>query len=236
MYMRMRNFCGFLGVILPWVALFSAGISTPHPGPQWWWSISATYYQTPALVSILTPCSLVLILYIGFNFYDNLVTTLSGLFGLGIMLFPCKVEWLPAYSEVGFFQLPMDISNTLHCICACGFFVLLSINSLCLFVKTNENKEMTPRKIIRNHVYKFCGWSMLAVMGCFVVLNLLDAPGWTTMLVEIILLHLFGITWLVKGEAFPFLNDKEDKHDCDNCPCPCNQEFKEALKKLNAKG
>ena len=29
------------------------------------------------------------------------------------------------------------------------------------------------------------------------------------MIIEIILLHLFGFAWLVKGEAFPFLNDIE---------------------------
>jgi hypothetical protein len=28
------------------------------------------------------------------------------------------------------------------------------------------------------------------------------------MVVEIILLHLFGFAWLVKGEAFPIFNDE----------------------------
>ena len=58
MYMRIRNVCGLLGVVLPWLALFSAGL-TPHPSPEWWWSISATYYQSPALVGVLCPASLV---------------------------------------------------------------------------------------------------------------------------------------------------------------------------------
>ena len=31
------------------------------------------------------------------------------------------------------------------------------------------------------------------------------------MVIEIILLHLFGFAWLVKGEFFPFLNDKEEE-------------------------
>jgi len=30
------------------------------------------------------------------------------------------------------------------------------------------------------------------------------------MVVEIILLHLFGFAWLVKGEAFPMFNDVEE--------------------------
>ena len=47
MYMRVRNLCGILGVVLPWLALFSAGVAE-HPSTEWWWSISATYYQSPA--------------------------------------------------------------------------------------------------------------------------------------------------------------------------------------------
>jgi hypothetical protein len=29
------------------------------------------------------------------------------------------------------------------------------------------------------------------------------------MVVEILLLHLFGFAWLVKGEAFPMFNDEK---------------------------
>ena len=29
------------------------------------------------------------------------------------------------------------------------------------------------------------------------------------MVIEILLLHLFGFAWIVKGEFFPFLNDRE---------------------------
>ena len=54
MYLRIRNLCGLLGIILPWLALFSAGIAQ-HPSSEWWWSISATYYQSPALVGVLVP-------------------------------------------------------------------------------------------------------------------------------------------------------------------------------------
>ena len=39
MYLRIRNLCGLLGVILPWLALFSAGIAERH-NSEWWWSIS----------------------------------------------------------------------------------------------------------------------------------------------------------------------------------------------------
>ena len=91
MYLRIRNLCGLLGIILPWIALFSAGIVLNKP-EGWWWSISATYYQSPALVGVLVPACIVMMSYIGYDWKDNLITTLTGLFGLGIVLFPCKVD------------------------------------------------------------------------------------------------------------------------------------------------
>lgn len=209
MYMRIRNVCGLLGIILPWLALFSAGIVDPHPSKEWWYSISATYYQSPALVGVLAPASIVLLCYIGYDKLDNWITTLSGVFGLGIVLFPCKVDWVWEYELVGFFQLPVFVSNILHSACACIFFLLLAYNSFFLFTKTGK-KPMTRKKMIRNMVYKVCGAGMLLFELVFGVLVLVDAPGYCTMIVEIILLHLFGISWLVKGEAIGFLNDDEE--------------------------
>ena len=42
------------------------------------------------------------------------------------------------------------------------------------------------------------------------IARLVGAPGYSVMIIEIILLNLFGFAWLVKGEAFPFLNDREE--------------------------
>lgn len=211
MYLRIRNLCGFLGVLLPWVALFSANLVQPHPSSDWWWSISATYYLSPALVAVLTPASLVLLCYKGYDIWDELVTTLSGLSGLGIVLFPCNVSWLDANTLVGFFQIPMHISHTLHCTFAILFFLMLAINSAFLFTQTGKY-GMTSRKKTRNLIYRICGFGMVGVEIVFGLSKLTSMPGYLTMVFEIILLTLFGISWLVKGEAFPFLNDtKEDK-------------------------
>jgi hypothetical protein len=51
---------------------------------------------------------------------------------------------------------------------------------------------------------------MIGFEALLVALVLLKAPGWVVMVIEIVLLHLFGFAWLVKGEFFPFLNDKEE--------------------------
>ena len=212
MYLRIRNLCGLLGVILPWLALFSAGIAD-HPSSEWWWSISATYYQSPALVGVLVPAAIVLISYIGYDNVDNFITSLSGTFGLGIVLFPCKVSWIPDGTPVGFFQVPIEISNTVHTVCAALFFLTIAINSICQFTKSGPT--MTDRKRIRNRIYRFCGYGMLVLEFAFVAARLLGAPGYIVMILEILLLHLFGFAWLVKGEAFRFLNDKEEDTSSD---------------------
>ena len=204
MYLKIRNMCGLLGVILPWIALFSAGIAA-HPSTEWWWSISATYYQSPALVGVLVPACIVLITYIGYNVWDNVVTTLSGIFGLGIVLFPCNVSWIPDGTKVGFFQIPIETSAIVHGACAGAFFLLIALNSIFLFTKSGAT--MTPRKKVRNLIYRICGYSMIVLEVVFVSVKLLGAPGYCVMLVEIVLLTLFGFSWLVKGEAFPFFND-----------------------------
>ena len=207
-YLRIRNLCGLLGIILPWLALFSAGIARPHPSEDWWWSISATYYQSPALVGVLVPACIVLITYIGYNTWDNVITSLSGIFGLCIVLFPCSVSWIESGTPVGFFQVPMHISNIIHTVCAALFFILIACNSIFLFTKSSGN--MTDRKRIRNLIYRICGIGMLVTEVIFAIIILCGLPKYCIMITEILLLHLFGIAWLVKGEAFPFLNDKTE--------------------------
>ncbi|MBR5075832.1 MAG: hypothetical protein IKX28_02325 [Bacteroidales bacterium] len=207
MYLRIRNLCGLLGIILPWLALFSAGIAE-HPSDEWWWSISATYYLSPALVGVLVPACIVLMSYIGYDNVDNILTSAAGLLGLGIVLFPCKVSWVPDGTPVGFFQVPVELSNYFHMGCAALFFIVIACNSIFQFTKSGET--MTDRKVIRNKIYRVCGYGMIAMEAGFAVARLLGAPGYTVMIAEIILLHLFGFAWLVKGEAFPFLNDRED--------------------------
>lgn len=209
MYMRIRNVCGLLGVILPWLALFSAGIAE-HPSNEWWWSISATYYQSPALVGVLVPASIVLISYIGYTAVDDWITGLSGVFGLGIVLFPCKVSWIEESTRVGFFQLPIETSNILHMICASAFFFLLAYNSIFLFTRTNKEGNMTERKKLRNKIYKGCGLGMIGLEVLFVILAITPAPGYCTMITEIFLLFLFGMSWLVKGDFFPCFRDEEE--------------------------
>lgn len=202
---RIRNLAGFLGMILPWISLIGAIIVNNTTGvPAEFWptlSISATYYLCPALTGILTAASVVLMCYDGYSLRDNIVTTISGVFGIMIVLFPCACT--VSSEMVGFFQLPVAISNTIHCASACAFFILLSINSLFLF--TIGEKAPTKQKKIRNIIYRVCGIGMI----CALILMVLPVSFFAkTFVVEAIALTFFGISWLVKGQVFGILKDE----------------------------
>ena len=204
---RIRNFAGFLGMILPWIALVGAAIvakAQPAKIPDDFWatlSISATYYLTPALAGILTTAAVVLICYKGYDWRDELVATVSGIFGLMIVIFPCDCSAADS-NVVGFFQLPIAVSNVIHLTSAVIFFILLAINSLFLFTLGESD---TKQKRIRNIIYKVCG------IGMFCTLFLLVLPfefSAKIFVVEAIALTFFGVSWLVKGQIFGLLKDK----------------------------
>lgn len=197
---RIRNYAGFLGMVLPWISLIGA-LLFRGTQPSWSdFSISATYYVTPALTAILTSASIVLMCYDGYDKWDSFVTTISGVFGLCIVLFPCKCNVSSDY--VGFFQLPIKVSSILHCTSATIFFILLAYNDIFLFTKHEES--MTSKKKIRNIVYIVCGIGMLSAMILMPLPIHFNAKTWW---IEMIALTFFGISWLTKGGAFKFLND-----------------------------
>jgi len=203
---RIRNFAGFLGMILPWIALIGAAIvakSKPDSIPADFWdtlSISATYYITPALAGILTTAAIVLMCYKGYDWRDELVTTISGIFGLMIVIFPCECSL--AEKTVGFFQIPVNISNVIHCSAAVIFFLLLAINSMFLFTLGESD---TKQKRIRNLIYKVCGIGMFSTL--ILLILPIEFPA-KIFVVEAIALTFFGVSWLVKGQIFGLLSDK----------------------------
>ena len=206
---RVRNVAGLLGGLLPWIAIFSVLLIKDRPDHALY-SISATYYTSPALAVILGAASIVLMCYDGYSRLDDVITCISGVFGLGIILFPCTVGWHNSMDPVGFFQVPMHYSNMIHCFCAGVFFVLLAFNSFFLFTRTDDFDKRTEKKKQRNRVYRICGIGMLVFMVSQIICSQVSCiPGWTTMINEIFLLLFFSVSWLTKGGMLKFLNDKE---------------------------
>lgn len=204
---RIRNLAGFLGMILPWISLIGSIIYSKRCEflDESFWrglSISETYYVCPALAVILGSASIVLMCYDGYKKIDNVVTTISGVFGILIVLFPCNAPIVPDGDwNVGFFGLPAKYSAMIHNFSACCFFILLSVNSLFLFTMGESNTKM---KKVRNFIYRVCGIGMIASMILMVIPVSFYAK---TFVVEALALTFFGISWLTKGQVFGFLSD-----------------------------
>ncbi len=189
-----RNVLGLLGMLLPFISMFS-GLFVRNKVPGWWWSISATYYISPALSIILGASAIFLICYRSYDTIDTVINIISGIFAMGVVLFPCKGPY--DYPYVGFFQLPVDVSNVIHSICALLLFIFLSYNIGWLFTRGSNVKK--------NKIYKFCSYAMIIILSIFLLLKIvgffgLPIPGWIVMIAEALLLLFFGFAWLVKGQ------------------------------------
>lgn len=193
-----RNVLGALGMLLPVFSILG-GLFVRNKPESWWYSISVTYYITPALPIILGSCGIFLLCYRSYEKIDTIINVLSGIFAFGVVLFPCENPYGIEY--VGFFQIPVGVSNVIHCASAMLLFALLAFNIGWLFTR-GQNE-------LNNKIYKACAWTMIAIMAFFVLLSIVRAcgvniPGFLTMIVEAVLLLIFGFAWLVKGRLFKF--------------------------------
>lgn len=194
---RLRIWAGVLGMLLPIIVLIlSLAFGFPFPD-----SISATYYIdtciTPFMI-ILGAASVVLMCYSGYDKQDDIICTLAGIAGLLICLFPCSA----VSGLVGTFHVPAAISGPIHNISAVIFFGLLSYNSLFLFTKSGGN--MTEAKKRRNIIFRVCGIGMVASLALIIPVNIFSIYG-GTWFVEALALAFFGISWLTKANAVPWL-------------------------------
>ena len=183
---------------LPWLSVLFTMVFGQNIWPQ---SISITYYEDaamPMLVIILGAASILLFTYEGYEKIDNIVNTLAAVFGLMIILFPCKYD----LEHCGAFQINYNVSHAIHMIAAVVFFALLSFNSLFLFTKNAG--EMTNKKKIRNIIYRVCGIGMIASFALLIPFELCHVRVgiW---IVEAIALMFFGISWLTKSQYYNWL-------------------------------
>lgn len=198
---RFRSMIGWLGMILPWLAVLLQLFNDIFKWPP---SISATWYTnacTPFMI-ILGAAGLLLICYHGYDKTDDILNTLAGIMALGICLFPCKAAYVPegciSWEPVGTFLIPMVVSSWIHNICAIGFFVILAYISIFQFTKGDSG---TRNKRIRNVIFRVCGIGMVASFLIF----LLPKFYIRVWLIEAIALFFFGVSWLTKANKYKIL-------------------------------
>ena len=204
-YIQLRQTLGVLGIALPLLVILFGLLG--HNGPEWWYSISATYYTNagPLFIAIMGAVGLFLMTYHGYysispnwfvRYCDRIVNTASGIFCLLVAFFPCGASEL---ERVGILFIPVKTSAIIHDVSACILFLLLAFNILFLFTKSASNP--TREKICRNRIYRICGVGILVFIASQVIFSLSSVSGPYTMINEAGMLLCFGVAWLVKGET-----------------------------------
>jgi hypothetical protein len=193
-YTSLRRSVGAIGVALPPVlaigaaVLFDVGLLS---------SVSAYYYTEMRGVLVGSLCAIgVFLLSYRFGKADDLLGDVAGIAAIGLALFPTA----PEGSGTGWVR----VVGVVHLVFAAVFFIALAIFSLLLFTRTDG--DMTPRKLVRNVVYRVCGWVIVACLVLAVVIDLVvgdavKAEYRPLFWLETVAVLAFGVSWLVKGEA-----------------------------------
>ncbi|MDO4190825.1 MAG: hypothetical protein Q4D14_03940 [Bacteroidales bacterium] len=201
-----RKLLGVLCALLAPLCLLFGLFGWNTNNPEWYYSISATYYTNSQMlmIGLLVSTSVYFFSYRGYDFLDRLLTTLSAISALGIVAFPCKCAGCPDF--VGLFSIPSGVSHIIHSVFAAVLFTSFALMILIQFTKGKDNP--TPQKLKRDRVYRICGWTIVAFELSQAVTALVGIR-WFTVINEAVMLLAFSVAWLVKGEAFKALNDVE---------------------------
>lgn len=197
-YLALRKAIGILGAALPFVlaiglyVLFGEGLQS---------SISAYYHTDMRNVFVGTLCAIGVFLfsYKGYE-RDHIAAMLASAFAIGTAFFPTKPENNPTHSD--------KVIGAIHIALAALFFATLAYFSLCLFAKSDPSRRPTPQKLLRNRVYRACGYTIVGALVLIGVYGILpdDVGDQLAQLkpvfwLESVAVVAFGISWLTKGEA-----------------------------------
>lgn len=220
----LRKAIGFLGLALPFALVAGENLrdrflSESAEVGRWIveGSISA-YYHTgmrEVFVAILSALGIFLLCYKGPQMWDVLAAKIAGAFALLVALFPthepsreASDTGVRAPDSVTLFSGPNAFDPTfvgyVHYAAAAVFFITIALMSVFLFTKSLG--EPTPRKLLRNRIFRLCGIAILFAIALIAVDKLFLAGMWSTQSsfvfwMETIAVTAFGISWLTKAEV-----------------------------------
>lgn len=184
--------CGLLPIACVLFGLLGerAGVNYPN----WYVSISATYFANSnmCMIGALCLCSFFLFTYKGYDIGDRVFTITAAVSALVLVACPCNAEGSGDF--LGLLALPAKISSTIHDVSAAVLFVAFALMILTQFTKGRHKR--------RNTIYRICGWVMVAMMLLVVIDRFLPLPPYMTMIYEFIMLEVFAVAWIVKSGVF----------------------------------
>ncbi len=198
-YLTLRRAIGILGIAFPFLLSLGAALIFRTDIQS---SMSGYYHTGVRDVFVGTLCAIgvFLLSYKGYERRDDIAGDLACVFAIGAALLPTT----PSGAVDGGVRL----IGAMHLTLAALFFMTLIYFSLFLFTKTDPSRPPSRRKIVRNRVYKTCGYTMAACILLVAVYYVL--PGressslkeWKPVYwLEAAAVLAFGVSWLTKGEA-----------------------------------
>ena len=202
-YLALRRLIGILGIALPVIVVTGGFIEN---GFVIQGSISGYYYTNMRdfFIGLLCVVSLFLISYKGYERIDDIVGNMSGVFALGMMIFPTSM-FSEKIVKVGLFLIDDNISEYIHLTFGALFFLSLSFNSIFLFTRRDPG-ILSKEKRHRNIIYRICGVVMILAIVCIIIYmfflrDTIISKMNPVLILESIALIAFGISWLVKGNT-----------------------------------
>lgn len=200
-YLELRRGIGIVGTALPFVlVLGNAFLRSVLLGAPHWkgWGLQSSmsgYYYTDmsnVFVGALCVIGVFLISYKGENRKEAWAGDIAGFAAVGVGLFP-------TYEPNG----PMTVVGDFHIAFAAILYLTLAYFSLLLFPRGEE--ALGHRRILRNRVYRICGW---AILVCIIGIAVVSIPAVSHDLssykpafwFESGATIAFGVSWLTKGQ------------------------------------
>jgi hypothetical protein len=208
-YLALRRTIGVLGILFPFILVIGSMVAGGCHEIQ---PTISDYYHTnmrDVFVGMLCAVALFLFSYRGYNYQDNIAGNLACILALGVAFFPSSVTdpLAPCNNPV---TIHNPVTGKIHLVAASLFFITLAYFSLFLFTKGVSMP--TPQKLLRNKIYKICGFIILTCLVLLILYYSLPSLEFhlkkykPVFWIETIALWAFGVSWLVKGQYL--LRDK----------------------------
>ncbi len=132
---------------------------------------------------------------------DELLTNVAGLMAIGVALIPVNPEYdhLKVYTLIPFTYSWIGWLHYAFAALLFGIFSLIAINVFT--IGQNIDNEIPESRLNENHIYRFCGYSIIILMILVPVSENLRLFKYSTLVLEALSLFLFGTAWLIKGRA-----------------------------------
>ncbi len=187
-------------------------------------SISHYYYSESNVlfIGLLFAYGLYLFSYRGYKkdknkldfINDNWVTNFAGILIIMVAFIPTKAnsQLIDTYH---LFNPPRGHNNgtlnTIHLICATGFFMIMAYLSYFRFTRSDNLHDSEYDRIIkkrRNKMYRICAVMVLLSLVFILVFDFLIKPPFSPFIVligEAVALFFFGLAWLVKSKSLAII-------------------------------